>query len=339
MTLSDGTGKDILFSFIVPVYNNEVAIRHCLDSIIAQMDDNYEIICIDDGSTDRSPEILDEYAAHYQTVSVLHVPNAGPSAARTRGVRVAAGTYLIFVDSDDHYQDGMLSKIAAEVKEHPFLPVYVFGYLERTVQNGDLIERRPSAAEGVCSMRDFLDDYAQPERISLLNFLFNKVYRSDFAKTISFDQSVTLGEDALYNYDCYARCSQVYVSRQAGYIYENCSVESLSRGRDLDEVWNAYRMIIQAIMPLLKQYDLEDHVSRLYITYVISMIHEYLRKSKTGVRQRERQTVVDALNDELTKRFMPVSMKGIGRFDFLLLHCAKRGWGRLGLMLCDFKKR
>lgn len=339
MTLSEEAGRDVLLSFIVPVYNGETTIRRCLDSIIDQMHDDYEIICIDDGSTDASPEILDEYAARHQSVTVLHSSNEGPSAARTRGVQVAVGTYLTFVDSDDHYRDGALSKIIAAVKKHPSLPVYVFGYLERTVQNGDLIDHSPSVAEGVCSMHNFLDNYAQPEWIALLNFLFNKVYRSDIAKKNSFDRSITLGEDALYNYDCYARCSQVYVSGWAGYIYENHSAESLSRGRDLDEVWNAYRTIVCAIMPLLKQYGLEDHASRLYTTYVISMAHEYLRKPKMEVHPQERQAVVDALNDELTRKFMPVSMRGIGKFDSLLLHCAKRRWGRLGLILCEIKRR
>ncbi len=91
----------LLISIIIPVYNVEPYLRQCLDSIFEQEADNYEVICINDGSTDGSAEILDEYAAKYLNLKVLHVANGGTAKARNLGMELAQGEYIWFVDSDD----------------------------------------------------------------------------------------------------------------------------------------------------------------------------------------------------------------------------------------------
>ena len=103
--------ENIKLSFIVPVYNVEKYLRKCMDSILAQDYSNYEIILIDDGSTDDSGAICDEYTHTHHTsnithqtcpIRVIHQDNAGLSAARNAGIKAARGTYLCFVDSDDY---------------------------------------------------------------------------------------------------------------------------------------------------------------------------------------------------------------------------------------------
>ena len=91
----------MLFSFVVPVFNAKTFIRKCLDSILAQSFKDFEIVIIDDGSTDGTSEILDEYAAKNNWINVYHFANAGVSIARRRGITLANGEYIIFVDSDD----------------------------------------------------------------------------------------------------------------------------------------------------------------------------------------------------------------------------------------------
>lgn len=88
-------------SVVVPVYNVEAWLGECLDSIIAQSIRDIEIICVDDGSTDNSPEILKEYAKRDERIRVVFQENKGASEARNRGAREAKGTYLYFMDSDD----------------------------------------------------------------------------------------------------------------------------------------------------------------------------------------------------------------------------------------------
>lgn len=105
-------------SVIVPVYNAEKYLRECVDSILGQTLADLELILVDDGSTDSSPAICDRYAAQDARVQVIHQANAGLSAARNRGIEVAAGEWVAFVDSDDFIDANMYHTmiIAAEAE-------------------------------------------------------------------------------------------------------------------------------------------------------------------------------------------------------------------------------
>ena len=101
-----------LISVIVPVYNVERYLRECLESLVHQTYDNYELLLVDDGSTDGSPAILAEYGERYEHVRVLTKPNGGLSDARNYGVARAAGDYVAFVDSDDYVSEEYLTYLA-----------------------------------------------------------------------------------------------------------------------------------------------------------------------------------------------------------------------------------
>ena len=95
-------------SIIVPVYQVESYLRKCLDSILAQTFTDFELILVDDGSTDRSGQICDEYAEMDERVKVIHQQNRGVAAARNNGIACANGDYLCFVDADDWIEDTMI---------------------------------------------------------------------------------------------------------------------------------------------------------------------------------------------------------------------------------------
>lgn len=95
-------GDKIKFSIVVPVYNVEEYLSECVESLIRQTYEAYEIILVDDGSTDRSGSICDTYAKQNQNIKVYHKKNGGLSDARNYGVEYATGDYMIFVDSDDY---------------------------------------------------------------------------------------------------------------------------------------------------------------------------------------------------------------------------------------------
>lgn len=104
-------------SVIVPFYNIEECVEYCLDSLVAQdYGGDYEIICIDDGSTDGTPAVLDTYASGHSGVRVFHKPNGGLSDARNFGVGLAVGEYISFVDGDDVVSPYYLSSLAGGLK-------------------------------------------------------------------------------------------------------------------------------------------------------------------------------------------------------------------------------
>ena len=92
-------------SVVIPVYNSAKFLRPCLDSIVSQSFSDWEVVAVDDGSSDESPAILDEYAAKDSRFKIIHKENGGVSAARNDGLAAAAGEYVLFVDSDD-WMDG-----------------------------------------------------------------------------------------------------------------------------------------------------------------------------------------------------------------------------------------
>ena len=120
-----GTAK-IILSIIVPIYNVERYLKKCVDSLLNQDIDNYEIILVDDGSTDSCPAICDEYASHFThstlhnnhhaSIRVVHQKNGGLSAARNSGIRVANGEYLMFVDSDDYIEPNVLGALMTQIE-------------------------------------------------------------------------------------------------------------------------------------------------------------------------------------------------------------------------------
>ena len=107
----------MFLSFIVPVFNTEPYLPQCLNSLLAQDMDDYEIICVNDGSTDGSAEILASFARSHPNFVVIHQPNSGVAAARNAGLAAARGRYIWFVDSDDLIRGNVLSRLARTVAE------------------------------------------------------------------------------------------------------------------------------------------------------------------------------------------------------------------------------
>lgn len=103
--------QECLVSVIVPVYNSKRYVRTCLDSLLAQTLKEIEIIVVDDGSTDGSSDVLDEYAGSHSNIKVIHQSNQGQGLARNAGVSVAKGKYIGFVDSDDYVDCSMYEKL------------------------------------------------------------------------------------------------------------------------------------------------------------------------------------------------------------------------------------
>ena len=109
-----------LFSIIVPVYNQEAYLIECLNSICEQTFLDFELIVVDDGSTDHSPELMDAYQKSHAAlaIKIIHKENGGLLHARYAGMQEAGGDYILHVDSDDYLEAGALEKIAAAIKKH-----------------------------------------------------------------------------------------------------------------------------------------------------------------------------------------------------------------------------
>ena len=179
-----------LISVIVPVYNAAPFLPRCLDSIIHQTYSNLEIICVNDGATDNSADILDEYASRDARIKVIHQENAGVSVARNRGLDAANGEIIGFCDADDTYEADALSYIAA-IYEQEVCDIVVTGL--RTVDaQGNATPRHIGLTEmcnaRILQERMLYDDY-------IMGSVWNKFFKREIIADSSFDGELTHCED------------------------------------------------------------------------------------------------------------------------------------------------
>jgi glycosyltransferase EpsH len=239
-----------MISIIVPIYNAAGTLPKCLDSLIGQTYSDLEIICIDDGSTDNSPEILAPYAARDSRIRVFRIENGGVDEARNEGIIQSAGQWLLFVDSDDWLsadcceqlmevaegKDLVLFSYIREFKKGP-APKLIFDERPRHWQGEDmeqLYER--FIAPGDSELRD-------PSKLDSLSPVWGKLYKADIIRSNKLmfppiEKTGTL-EDLLFNcrFLNYA-CSAIYLP--SCLYHQRKSVEgsiTYSFKPDLDKKW------------------------------------------------------------------------------------------------------
>lgn len=214
-----------LISVVMPVYNVERFIEPCLNSVLAQTWPNFEVILVDDGSTDRSGQICDALASRDTRIRVSHFPqNRGPSAARNEGVRRANGAFISFVDSDDRVEPGLLEKL----------------YRSLTGAGADV---SACGADGLDLKRAPAQVYTQEEAVLCLargepfNLVpWGKLYRADLLRQCPFDETVFYSEDLLVLYAVLKRVGRVSYLPDVLYHYtqrEGSQVQSGANERKL----------------------------------------------------------------------------------------------------------
>ena len=132
--------EEIKVSVIVPVYNAEEHLNQCLDTIVNQTLKEIEIICVDDGSTDNSLEILNQYAQKDTRIKVIQQKNQYAGVARNNGLKIARGEYVIFLDSDDFFKEDLLEKTYNQGKKVD-ADIVLFGAKCFDNESGDYIEK------------------------------------------------------------------------------------------------------------------------------------------------------------------------------------------------------
>lgn len=223
-----------LLSVIVPVYNVEPYLSQCLDSILAQDISDYEVILVDDGSTDSSGAICDRYAAAHSFIQCIHKPNGGLPSARKAGYQLCRGQYVTFVDSDDWIAPDMYQIICDRIST-TCADIIVCNHTSVT-QDGELVCRAPFPAGLYDKAR--LEREIYPYMIysgtyfqyGLSPNLWNKAFRRELLGPHLFHvpNDIIVGEDALASYSCMLEAESICFVSESLYYYRSNSA-SLSR--------------------------------------------------------------------------------------------------------------
>ena len=218
-------------SIVVPVYNVETYLRHCLDSLVGQTMKDIEIICVDDGSTDASPSIQQEYAARDARIIILSQPNAGQGAARNRALEIARAPYIMFCDSDDWYEPTMCEHMLAAIQSAPGVD-YAACATHLHYEHGEDLSR--SDAKYYKLKHRGLVELNDAALLSTDVSVCNKIFRREIIAShgIRFPEGIYYEDTAFYH--LYALCSEraVYLPQKKLYHYRRRAGSTMSNTFD-----------------------------------------------------------------------------------------------------------
>lgn len=207
-------------SIIVPVYNAAPYLERCMKSLLGQTYENIEILLIDDGSTDESGSICEDFANRYGKVKVFHMANAGVSSARNRGLEECGGEYLTFVDADDILEEDMVEYLV-RMMEKTACDVAGCGYFEFSGEG----LRKPEGREkstGSGSLRAEVlsgSEFVEKGILRSDTRCWSKLYRRESVGNLRFDTGLTIGEDMLFLLELAIQGKKFRRSGYKGYGY------------------------------------------------------------------------------------------------------------------------
>lgn len=231
----------MLFSVIVPVYNVEKYLNECLKSLEGQTFKDFELILVDDGSTDNSGEICDYYAGKDPKIRVIHNENMGVSLARNAGLAVAKGEYVCFVDSDDYLEADYLENFARAINEHHPDLVCCNCYMGSDVHKYPYFEDKHFS-------KDEIREKIYPFVISNARYeyfpptFWGKAFKKElFAKNIC-KYKIKIGEDTATIPPIVIKCSSMYLISKPLYHYRILEDSAINRKkpRDYNDVINVH---------------------------------------------------------------------------------------------------
>ena len=238
-------------SLIIPIYNTKEYLRQCLDSAVCQTYQNMEIICVDDGSTDGSGEILDEFAGKSSQIVAVHQKNKGESAARNTGLLMATGDCIGFMDCDDWIEPDMYEKLI-QVMEDNEADIAVGSWIKELETESIFVENKGVVKRNVFGRDELLNYIYQRDSYQAFAYMWDKLYRREVltdedGKLLLFRDDLVLGGDVLYLAQAALNSRNAVFLNKCFYHYRQrndsgCHSENLTKRMD----WiKAYQIIIK----------------------------------------------------------------------------------------------
>lgn len=283
---------DDLVSIIIPIYNSEKYLKQCLQSIKNQSYKKLEIILIDDGSTDSSGRICDQFEKEDCRCKVRHIKNQGVSNARNCGIKIAVGTYMMFIDSDDwipvDYVKNLMTAIKKDKYDLAACPIY--GQIKK-------------------EWKDFSFDFHQYDSDKFLflsenYFLYGpvcKIYLSMIIKEnqILFPKEISYGEDLIFNVEYLKKCQKIFITNQTFYNYRLENEDSLSRKYREDQ-FVMEKILNDKLFELIKIKGIKDEkLEKYYYRRIVDSAYNIILKNEKNVFWEKYRFIKNILNDAI----------------------------------------
>ena len=301
-------------SIIIPVYKVEKYLETCVESVLKQTQQDFEIILVDDGSPDRCPQICDDLLKRDERIHVLHKQNGGLSSARNAGMRIAQGEYYFFLDSDDYLHPQTL-EILQNIAIKESCDIVCSNYLitDQRKISFDPIEYMVNYE--CFSGQEALKKMYDPS-LGMSVIACAKLYRSKLFTQVSFPEGC-LHEDEFTTYKLYFRANKIaYIDKKLYYYYQN--TESITRSTYILE----RLVVLRAFKERMDFFKVEKLVDPYYMTqrlYVIQLMEHYYQVSKMQGNHKE---ICLKLKNELLAQMKSVKYNPYFLFKHKLSHLA-----------------
>lgn len=264
------------FSIIVPVYNAARYLRETLESVALQTFRDFECICVDDGSTDGSAAMIEEYCAHDRRFRFVRKQNGGEGSARNAGIETASGEWLCYLDADDVYSPDMLSVGYELIHRHPTADIVA---VNRLNFEGDTPCLNPVSARSVSS--ELIDTSREFGGPFLSRSVCTGFYRRDVFQLIRFP-SLVEGGDRVYAAECLSCCRQMAVSDVTLYLYRQHPQSAMKRPYDTRRIGDCIQYVCRYLDIVKKSGKTLDRAFRR------SLVNQLVEEMPHHIRQLDR---------------------------------------------------
>jgi len=325
-----------LVSIIMPVYNAENFLKRSIESILNQKYYNFELIIVDDGSTDNSYQISKDYSSMDTRILVKSFDNSGPATARNRGLDLAKGEYLLFVDSDDYINSNTISTLVDEI-ESSKVDLVCAGHSD---DYGDT--KKNVSPEGFYgSFKDALYDFDILLSRHTLQGPWAKIFRTKIIQEnkLAFPENMVFGEDTMFVYKYIQHSHNVKIIENILYnhsIYDG----SLSR-RSVNNIIEIYINLYSELQKTLEKHETSDYHTKLAERYVSSIKHALTTiffvdyNTKTSEKRRQLNLLVSS---DASKALIG-KVKGKGIQSHLITRSIKNGKVLILTLFYSFKEQ
>lgn len=304
-------------TIIIPVYNAELFLRNCIESIIAQTVDNWYLILVDDGSTDNSGNLCDEYASKNKKITALHQQNSGPGKARNTGIAACCTEWMTFVDADDMLLPNYLENFQVEkCKNAATLSIQGF---KRVNMQGQEIGERMTFSNSTFTGSLHIRGAFEKESLYSFGHSIGKLYNKKVCikNGIQFNTKIRWGEDHLFYLEYLVHINEIQTHSGTLYLYQLAENAETLTHRKLGtiEALNIFHSIEAAASALVEKFKLHDSSVIDSINYhsVTAGFSNVLQSLDKTIARHERILYLDVLQKDmrrLSAKYKANSLKG-----------------------------
>ena len=259
-----------LISIIVPVYNVEKYVSKCIESILNQTYTNIELILVDDGSKDKSGQICDEYANKDNRITVIHKQNEGVSKTRNRGLEIAKGSYISFIDSDDYVENNFIEELYYLIKENN-TQIAQCGFAsfeenkkeEKEVQEGETTK----IYTGKQMIADIYTVLWIPNTV-----VWNKLYKAELVKKIKFKENV-IYEDEFFSWKIFYAVDKIAVTEKKLYNYRKVAGSITNQKYTIERL--SHIEALEERLEIFKRDQEKELYDKTLNTYLVALTENY----------------------------------------------------------------